>query len=43
MSKFLECLCDRISVSATGQLGSLSKYDDDDDDDKDNVKIQLVL
>ena len=41
MSKFLECLCDRISVSVTGQLGSLSNYDDDDD--KDNVKKQLVL
>ena len=40
MSKFLECLCDRISVSVTGQLGSLSNYDDDD---KDNVKKQLVL
>ena len=42
MSKFLECLRDRISVSVTGQLGSLSNYDDDDDD-KDNVKKQLVL
>ena len=40
MSKFLKCLCDRISVSVTGQLGSLSNYDDDD---KDNVKKQLVL
>ena len=40
MSKFLECLCDGISVSVTGQLGSLSNYDDDD---KDNVKKQLVL
>ena len=39
MSKFLECLCDRISVSVTGQLGSLSNYDDEDD--KDNVKKQL--
>ena len=39
MSKFLECLCDRISVSLTGQLGSLSEYDDDED--KDNVKKQL--
>ena len=41
MSKFLECLCDRISVSVTGQLGSLSNYDDEDD--KDNVKKPLVL
>ena len=41
MSKFLECLCDGISVSVIGQLGSLSNYDDDDD--KDNVKKQLVL
>ena len=40
MSKFLKCLCDRISVSVKGQLGSLSNYDDDD---KDNVKKQLVL
>ena len=39
MSKFLECLCDRISISVTGQLGSLSNYHDDDD--KDNVKKQL--
>ena len=39
MSKFLECLCDGFSVSVTGQLGSLSNYDDD----KDNVKKQLVL
>ena len=35
MSKFLKCLCDRISVSVKGQLGSLGNYDDDD---KDNVK-----
>ena len=41
MSKFLECLCDRISVSVKGQLGSLSNFNDDDD--KDNVKKQLVL
>ena len=40
MSKFMECLCYGISVSVTGQLGSLSNYDDDD---KDNVKKQLVL
>ena len=36
MSKFLKCLCDRISVSVRGQLESFSNYDDDDD--KDNVK-----
>ena len=41
MSKFLNCLCDRISVSVRGQLGGLSNYEDDDD--KDNVKKQLVL